>query len=435
MNSMIHRAGTRSLALALLGPVTAQLPVPYGFADQLRWQHNRLINLSFDLLPGGEVMAADDAALFRLGAQGQRVDVWSLPVGAMVAFVRATPDGTAVLVGESVQGRIYRIDVVSGQGRLLTTVPFPFDMEFLGQGQAILSANLQFGTPGARNQLLLLDAVTGSTRSVASLAGPSGPLALGSDGALFYAAQVYQFPTPPGAVRILRFPPPRVQAAIAGGPVMTEADAGVFAAGLDGAYAMTRDDQGRIYVSDPGTGGVRRFDAAGRSEAFLPATGTHFETVLRFRGPGPGTFAPCQPDGSGELWCVETDWLQATRLRTVTPVRPRAVHLPANPVPAGQLDLFLTGGPPSGSALCLLSRTLGPGEQHVILGNGAPLWFAIDPSRLVLISWRPVDATGLASLALAVPAGVVADLGCQWLVVTADQSVLATSWAEPVQLR
>jgi hypothetical protein len=437
MVSTLRSPGVFALATGWLLAATspAQLPVPAGFADQIRWQQNRLVNLGFDLLPGGDVIAADDLALFRVDAQGGRTDVWSLPSGAMVAFVRVTPDGSAVLVGESSQGRLYRHEVPTGQTRALGTVPFLFDLAFTPQGQAIVSANPLFGTPGAQNQLLLLDVVSGATRLFARIAGPSGPVACAADGALLYATQVMQFPTPPGSLRLLRFAPARLQAALNGGPLLGEADATVLASQLDGAYALVPDEQGRVYVSDPSHGGIRRFDAAGRGEDFLPVTGSHFETVLRFRWRGPGAFAPCQPDGSAELWCVETDWRHGTRLRSIAPQRPQAFHAPVNPVPAGRLDMFVTGAPPLGRALCLVSRGLLSAEQHALLAGGVPLWFGLDPARLVLTSWQPVDAAGAASVAFTVPPGVVDDLGCQWLVASPDQGTLATSWPVPLQFR
>ena len=432
----VSRSPMAALGACLLaGLGAAQLPLPPGFGDQVPWRQNRLVNLSFDLLPGGEVIAADDATLFRVTSTGQRLDQFTLPAGAQVAFVRTTPDGAAVLVAESSQGLIWRHELASAQTRVLATVPYPFDLAFDPTGRALLSANPLFGTPGAHNQLLLLDPVTGATRLVARVSGPSGPVAFRADGALLYGTQVAQFPTPPGALRLLQFAPARLQTVFAGGPPLGETDATVCASGLDGAYALATDERGYVYVSDPSHGGILRVDAGGTAVPFVPRTGAAFQTTLRFRWQGPGAFAPCQPDHAAALWCVETDWLHAVWLRAIAPLRPQAFHVPTDPVPAGRLDLFAAAAPPLGSALLVVSRAAYPAERHVLLPGSVPLWFALDPGQIVLTLWQGVDATGLATCALQIPPLVQADLTCQWLVVAADQSVIATSWSTPLQLR
>jgi hypothetical protein len=431
---------SRSPGLALTGfltalslPAAAQSPVPEGFS----LEHRTVLPqkpLLFDLLPGGDVIACDDTDLFRVDRLGGTHPLDKLPPNASVSFVRTMPGGNAVVVGTS-GGDILRHDLTPGTFRTITKIPFNFDLVFDYAGRGFLSANPGLGTPGAGNQIFLLDCVTGAAKSIARLTGPSGPVEVARDGSLFYAVQSDTFPTPAGFITVLRFPAARVLAAIQGSE-LREADGLVWAKGLDGGYGMALDDRGRLLVSDP-AGGIARIGPAGGLEPqlFVAKDPNYSQFTLRFVKEGFGTFSAYQPPTAGRLWYVEADRKTvATTISALRPQRPAAFALPSAPIPDGPMDLVVAGAPPDGAALFLLSRGRQPIEDHVFMPGGDPLWFQIDPATIFFVTLVAMQPSGTGKLRLANPPEVRGEVMFQSIVFRRTAELAGSSSPAPLVL-
>src|SRR5690606_19334944 len=172
-------------------------------------------------------------------------------------------------------------------------------------------------------------------------------------GDLLYATQTAAWPSPPGSVRLLRFPAARLRTALAGGPALAESD-GVEIARLDGAFDLACDDRGAIYVSDPQHGDVRRVAPDGRLDPtpLLPraARGT---LGLVFVDGSDATFDAWQPEAGGALWVGTSDWLSFSAIHAVRPARPEVTATP--PDPTGPFRVAASGLPASAPAWFLVN--------------------------------------------------------------------------------
>lgn len=415
-------------------PVHAQLVLAEGLIEK-RWAELPLFGTGdFDLEPSGGVVLYDQGDVVRIDQHGQRTVLWRTPANGSLAFVRTAPDGNSVLLGDALSGDIRRLPLPTGTPTTIANVRNVFDLDFDPFGRAFVSANPEFGLPGARNKVLHLELASGKLHEVASFAGPSGPLQFASDGAMCYATQSSIHPTPPGAVQVLRFTRAQVDAALAG-QKLSERDGQVWAANLDGAYRLAFDDRDQLLVSDPLNGGVLRISADGqRSAALVPRDGRVFVTALRHRKLGQGVLAPFQPPGAA-LLLLATDWQGWTRLLEVAPRRPALFHVPANPVPDGPFQVFLDHGPQHGLGLLLLARDLLVDEASLPLPDGVPLWFGLDPTGLIAHIAAGLDQGGGLQLPLANPPGINGRLGAQLLVFDRNAKLLGSSQPSAIELR
>src|SRR5690606_29112510 len=205
-------------------------------------------------------------------------------------------------------------------------------------GRLLASANPAWPAPGANAGIFVLDPASGH-REIARLVGPSGPIACTPNGDLLYATQAGVSPPPPSSSDIVRFAAARVAAALAGGPMLTLADATVAVRGLDGAFDLAVDDAGRVYVTDSLRGQVWRADLATGARETTPfvATGNAGTTWLAWRREaGAGTFAAFQPPGGGRLFVAVEDWMSArSTVIDVGAARPAIAVMPALPIPRG----------------------------------------------------------------------------------------------------
>ena len=394
------------LGLVLCGALSAQGTAPPGFSTR------SILNLKgpvllggFDVLPGGDILFFRDHFLMRWDGK-TAVKVHAFPAGTYGAFVKAT--GKGVFVGESSTGKIYLMDPVSGKLSARISVRNPFDLVESPSGGIYVSANPGWGAGGSGNRIYLVDPAKGTLDEVARVKGPSGPLAFDKRGNLYYATQAPTYPTPPGAVRILRWTAAQVLGA-AGAGSLTEKDASQIWKGLDGAFGMVLDRFGRIYVSDPQKGTVLRLDpASGKKEILLaaPAFPKTGYTVLRLSGEkGPASFDPWQPGSGGRILLCASDYLSFASLVELLPARPVLTCSPWPKAPAGRIRFDLAGGPPSSPALLLLSP-LGAAPEAVLPTWGrAPLFLGVLPHPWLLALPLATGGKGGFTLDLLYPGG------------------------------
>ena len=153
-------------------------------------------------LSNGQVVTFDGIEVRRVTAQGLTVGVLAtFAAPAFPAFVRVDPSETFALVAESSLGNVYRVALDGGGATLLAGLTFPFDAAFEHAGSAIVSAaTCGFG---CGNELLRLDTQSGATTTVATVSGPSGPVATNPAGDLYYGLIPA---TLSGPRSVLRFP-------------------------------------------------------------------------------------------------------------------------------------------------------------------------------------------------------------------------------------
>jgi hypothetical protein len=245
--------------LALAGVTIAAQGVPPGFAlttaieETVRAPRVRAVGFGAD----GYLVAVDRVLeLHRAGAAPR--PLWRLPAGEDFAFVLAT--GTGAVFGELHGGRVRSLDLAT----VTVTATFPgvrnaFDVALLPGGDALVTANPTWPAAGARSGVWLVGPGR-APREILPLSGPSSALAFAANGDLVVGELGPAVPPPPGAARLLRFPPGLVQQAIAGG-VLSTAQASAIGTGLGGIYDLAFDDLGRLHVTDPMSSTVRHCPA------------------------------------------------------------------------------------------------------------------------------------------------------------------------------
>jgi hypothetical protein len=313
------------------------------------------------------------------------------PVPAFASFVEVDPGGTFALLGESSNGVIYRAALSGGGLVPLATLAGNYDLAFESSASALISA-ATCGL-GCGNSLWRLQIASGVTALVASVPGPSGPLALSPAGDLHYALQSDAFPTPPGSISIVAWSAGQ----LANGPFpLTVAQALPFASGLDGAGSLVFDpDFGHLFVTEAAFGGTSRVLELDRFGARVGVVATTIDYPGKLEvldAPGAGALAAFQPAGR-RLFFRTTDFNQGTsRISKASPRRPQLACAPNGD---GTMTCALTGGTPN---------TAG----YVVFGNLAvfnPVESAYDQARYLLWSGLPYSGIRRAGLQFPLDAG------------------------------
>lgn len=333
----------------------------------------------------------------------------SFPIGAQLGLIAWLAATNELCYSRFDTGELWRRDLATGGERRATLPRNTFDLALGRGGQLLLSANPDWPAPGARAGVFVLD--DAGSRRIANVTGPSGPIAVEPRGGdLLYAVQSDSHPTPPGAVRLLRFPAARIDAAIAGGTPLQESDASVVVAGLDGAYDLAFDDRGTLHVSDPRHGDVRRIDVrAGRIDATAcvlrgPRAALQLQFVDVAAGVANATFDPHQPDHAGAMLVATSDFTSESAVHAITPVRP-VLDVPPALAGPGVLRIALRGLPPSRGAVVFASLLPLLPERALLTLDGVPAWFALDFALPAVAFAAVADANGDARVDVPSPGG------------------------------
>lgn len=344
-----------------------------------------------------------------------------------------------VLFGESSAQTLWLVSTApSGVPSPVATVTFSYDAVVFAAGEVLVSAKTG-GWGSSLNEVIHVDLSTGNTRLLAQLPGASGPIAIGASGDLFYATASMQFPAPPGAVTLLRFPRALVDQALANAQVLGIGQAQVVLAGLDAAGAMVCDDLGDLVFTDwyNDTVGVVhdvhgpapwRTNLMDHTGAAVGATGVQFEA-----GPGYGVLAPFQPE-NGALYVRESAWGSASQVRRVVAARPALAVSGANPLPSGPFALDVLQGPANALGLIAVAFTSSAPAPIAVGGYQMPLWWELPGSALA--AWFvPFDATGHAQLVLQNPGAQPAlTIAAQAAFLDASLGVVGSTAARVLQL-
>ncbi|MCA8943268.1 MAG: hypothetical protein KDB80_11965 [Planctomycetes bacterium] len=339
----------------------------------------------------------------RIWPDGSWTGVHTLPTTDQFGLFVASPDGTELFFTDFDTDTLFRHDVI---GQSVVSQPVPanaFDLAPAPSGELLVTANPLFPAPNAATGVWLVDPL-GSTnhREIVRLTGPSGPLAFDpANGDLLVAVIPYTLPPPPGSVQLLRFASATIQQALAqpGATALTAADA-ISSLALDGAYDMTFDDLGHVYVSDVNQRTIWRTERGAQTLEPAPfvAGGTDDVTSLQFVSFGQGSFRAFQPASGGTLFVGTAPSPARVGFAAVEPARPSLSTSVASPIPLGGYDLRLRGLPiHTHGWLCISARPL-VAEIPVLSFDDRPLWFGLDLTAPVIAAPVALDPNGDATL-------------------------------------
>jgi len=347
-----------SAFVALSGPLHALDTTGPGWGpDSVRVLPFATAFASTDSLSNGDRIVFDGTLVWLEHDDGTFIATLAgTPVPSFSSFIEVDPTETFALMGESGNGVIYRIALTGGLAPLvpLATLPGNYDLAYEAGGATALVSAATCGLD-CGNEIHRLDVTTGATTLIASVAGPSGPVAVSSVGDLYYATQSPFFPTPAGSVDIVRWS----AAQITSGPFpLTEAQSTLFTGGLDGGSSMVFDPQfGHLFFGESVYASTSRVLEIDRFGAIVGecATSMDFQAKVElFDAPGAGSLGAYQPAGA-RLQYRTTDFnLGTSQFVRISPRRPELVAVQN---PGGTMTVTLTGGHPLTSAFVVSGPT------------------------------------------------------------------------------
>jgi hypothetical protein len=173
------------------------------------------------------------------------VPLCSFPSYTFPSFVLVDPTETFAVVGESDFGLIHQVDLTLGGAVFVADIDYNYDALFTSNTELLITAAPCLANCGST--LERLDLTTGQVSTVATLPGPSGPIALAPNGDLYYGLQPISFPAPPGSWTIVYWRASQ----LASGNLLSLSDAFYFTGGLDGSSSMLFDPvYGHLLVAE-----------------------------------------------------------------------------------------------------------------------------------------------------------------------------------------
>lgn len=342
-----------ALTLAFLVPSVRAAPVASdaifpGYAPQD--EHPIGLFDAYATLPNHDRLVFDGVSVRREAEDGtflQLLGTVSSPVYA--SFVRVDPTSTFALVGESSRGKIYRVDLGGAGFHVLTDLDYNFDARFEDAGHALVSAAPCGFSCG--NEIYRVDLATGTASLLASVSGPSGPIALAANGDLYYGVNP-DFPVVTGS--IVRWS----AAQVSSGALLTEGSATVLASGIDPASAMEIEPVfGHLFVTQSvwsGTSHVVEYGPSGHVFGSVAASTEFLSGVEFVRTQGPGSFQAFQPAGVQLLYRATDYTANTSSIRSVRTRRPRAYTSGPGLTGPGMVDFTVTGAQPNASFLVMM---------------------------------------------------------------------------------
>jgi hypothetical protein len=410
---------------------SSSLPVPDGYHAALRHEESAPTALSGFAFAGDDLYLAALGSIWHVDPQGNRRLLHQLPIGHDVGFVALPEPGTELLYTDFQADTLWELDIATGARRASSVPRNAFDLARAPGGALLVAANPLWPAPGWRAGIWLVDRA-GGHRELIQLGGPSGPLIFDADGNLLYALQSSVFPTPPGSVSVLRFAAADVQRALAGGPPLQLADATTVINGLDGAFDLARDDRGRLYVSDPQHGDVRR-TAPGtfalEPAPFLPRPVPPLlrgALQMQFAGGGQATFDGFQPEGE-RLHLQTSDWTFVSQIHSIGTRRPQSASSPAGTAPPGPITFVTSAAPANAPTALCLSGSRPPVEFPALMLDGTPLWFALDPGGPLVCLPGATAGDGRAAWRVVHPGGIYGPIWAQTLTLAVGPPLLPAS--------
>jgi len=371
-------------ALALSGFVL--VPVSSAQGSEPGWGDLEIDNISpfssRSTLSDGRVVAFDGQVVSLTSADGlTTTQLHDFGVSNFAGIVTPSVDETFVVVGETSNGDLFRVDLAGGGATFVATVPFNFDAVWEDANTLLLSA----GAPSFNdNNIVRLDVTTGVQTQLAALTGASGPIGIDGFGNV-YTVILKDFTVPDDKADVVLFP----ASALTGSPVLTDFDASPLGLGYEGASSMHVTSNGRVYITENQFGLFGRVWAVNGppvSSELLYEGDAEWVTFDRFdAGNGPGVFSAYQPDsGSGRFLCERTDFSMFDERFELTPKRP-AMSATTTTVGTGVgFTLDVVDGRPNSPVILAYGATPAPGTPEIgVIPSAVPLLssFELAPSR------------------------------------------------------
>lgn len=249
----------------------------------------------------------------------QIATLFSIAPAVFTSFVAISPDESFALVGESSNGKIYRVSLAGG-GVELCDLDFNYALAFEDANHALVSAGTASFTS---TEIHRVDLATGATAKIVDLAGPSGPLDVDAAGNLYYCTQSLVFPPPPGSSAVLRW----TSAQTHSGTVLTEADATTFVASLDGGSSLRIERNfGHLFLTETPHGlptRLREFTETGAAYDVVVESANTLAGIEFHYGAGAASFQAFQPQNVTLVY-RSTDYnvTFTSTIQTVVPKRP-----------------------------------------------------------------------------------------------------------------
>jgi hypothetical protein len=266
---------------------------------------------------------------------------------SFIGFIEVDPTETFAVLGESSNGQIWRVSLTTGGPTPLAVLPFNYDIAFESTTSALVSAANCIGFV-CTNSIYRMNLVTGATTQLVLVDGYSGPVSISSAGDVYLG--VLPNGLPGGGSSLLRW----TAAQIANGPFpLTEADATVFTAGLDGVAEMEFDPAFGHLIASATVAGVQSVLEIDRGGAIVGSATTSTDVVGKvevFDAPGNGACAAFQPAGRVVKYRT-TDYVASTS--KVTTISPRRPVLTAVQNGNGTMTCTLTGGQPNSPCMVI----------------------------------------------------------------------------------
>lgn len=359
-------------------------------------------------------------------------------------LVQAGP--SAVVFGESTNGNVWWVPVRGrSQPYVLANIAFNFDALLWDNVTLLVSAKTGgFATPD--NELVALNLATGATSVIGQMPGASGPLTKDGNGNLVYATAPLSFPPPPGAVNVASWPAAAVNAAVFGlpGSQLGPNNAVFVYSGLDSAGDIAMDTDGDFYFVDYGLNEVRVIAEIGTRvtapETFVSLQPNGPEGLVYFSGlqfdggesrtNGPA-FDPFAPRSGGKLLVFATDFVAASDVTEVVPLRARS-----NATRTGnQLRIAVDQGPAHGLAVIGLAPGTAPSTELAVRQPFSGSVLLLDPALAQGALWHltPLAANGTGSVQVRLPASLQLP-PCISQAVVVRTSDLAMGTTQAVQL-
>lgn len=362
-----------------------------------------------DTLSNGNRVVYDGSQIWIETATGAFVQLLDNPTASQfLGFVEVDPTETFAVFGETSQGRIFRVPLSGGTSTQLTVLPLAYDLAFESGTSAIVSAAVcDTGFTTCTNYLVRLDLVTGATQTIATIDGPSGPVAFTPSGDLLVGKLPTAFFVPPDTCSLLRFS----AAQLASGPFpLSESSATLFTPNLDGAASVAVDAvTGSVFLAEgtsSGTSNVLEIDRLGTVVGAVASTADYLTKVEVLDAPGDGGLAGFQPQGRKLLY--RTTNFGGPISSTISTVSPRRPVLTSVQNGNGTMTCTLTGGRPNTAAYVIS----GNAWQYAASENSYPLgtyllWTGMPypDVRRAGIQF-PLDSTGTGSFTFNNPAPI-----------------------------